>query len=62
MKNNDCKFDHFTLEFLGAPVVDGITQHPSPVAQPSTIYDLTGRRSRPVKGLNIINHQMVVVK
>lgn len=63
-QSNDCKFDHFTLEYLGAPIVDGIGNlKPQNSNLKPQIFDLTGRRlSHPVKGLNIINKQKVVVK
>ena len=64
-QSNDCKFDHFTLEYLGDPnMVDGIrdvtplTPHHSPL-----IYDLQGRRfSRPSKGISIVDGKKAVIK
>ena len=64
-QSNDCKFDHFTLEYLGhEPIVDGISTHQS---QASTlnpqIYDLLGRRSaRLMRGLNIVGGKKIVKK
>ena len=70
-QSNDCKFDHFTLEYLGNANATGINDrsllpsfggveggspHPSPL-----IFDLQGRRlSHPTKGLNIVNGRKVV--
>ncbi len=62
-QSNDCKFDHFTLEYLGDP--NGITGIQSSIfnVQSSIMYDLTGRRvSRPTKGLYIVNGQKVAIK
>jgi hypothetical protein len=64
-QSNDCKFDHFALEYLGhEPIVDGISTHQS---QASTlnpqIYDLLGRRSaRLMRGLNIVGGKKIVKK
>ena len=63
-QSNDCKFDHFTLEYLGLPETDGVKDL-SPLAPhaSSHIYDLTGRRVlRPTKGFYIVDGQKVVVK
>jgi len=56
-QSNDCKFDHFTLEFLGSNLPDGIslipnpglTPSPSPVGEGSnvgegSIYNLAGQK------------------
>ena len=62
--SNDCKFDHFTLEYLGGGTTDGITNHSaaSPLASP-VIFDLQGRRlARPAKGFNIVDGQKVIVR
>lgn len=63
-QSNDCKFDHFTLKYLGLPETDGVKDL-SPLAPhaSSHIYDLTGRRVlRPTKGFYIVDGQKVVVK
>ena len=56
-QSNDCKFDHFTLEFLGGNETSSIittTSRPNSVGQ--LIYDLSGRRlNRMKKGINILN-------
>ena len=65
-QSNDCKFDHFALEFLGnSSLTDGINNTSSSLnPNPSSlIYDLQGRQlKQPTKGLNIMNGQKVVVK
>jgi alpha-L-fucosidase len=61
-QSNDCKFDHFMLEFLKN------TQIPSAIGETHTttdarrfIYDLTGRRfSHLQKGLNIVDGKKVL--
>ena len=63
-QSNDCKFDHFTLEYLGgASETTGISDLSPLSASPSPlIYDLQGRRlARPAKGLNIVAGKKVVV-
>ena len=63
-QSNDCKFDHFTLEYLGdANETTGISDLSSLNAHSSTvIYDLQGHRLvRPMKGLNIVGGKKVVV-
>ena len=61
--SNDCKFDHFTLEYLGG-ATNGISEQKHQTSNlNSQIYDLQGRRrSHPVKGLNIINKEKVVAR
>jgi len=65
-KSNDCKFDHFTLEYLGDP--NGATSISATAAAPSQsttsrIYDLTGRRLTHLqKGINIVDGKKVIVK
>jgi hypothetical protein len=63
-QSNDCKFDHFTLEYLGSPITDHIStplsrtedRHPKR-------YDLYGRCvDHPAKGLYITKGQKVLVK
>ena len=66
-QSNDCKFDHFTLEYLGGAESTGIEAVNAPTSPfgkaNEAIFDLTGRRlSRPAKGLNIIGGQKVLVK
>ena len=66
-QSNDCKFDHFTLEFLGGGEATGISaSHPgsfAPIDAGSRIYDTKGHlRSRPAKGVNIINNKKVFLK
>ncbi|MBP5711608.1 MAG: DUF5013 domain-containing protein, partial [Prevotella sp.] len=63
-QSNDCKFDHFTLEYLGG---DNSATNISPSqlydsrSSAGTIYDLGGRRvGEPKKGINIVNGQKVV--
>ena len=63
-QSNDCKFDHFTIEFLGNPV-DTRIEAPQGVEtkMPSghAVFDFTGRRlARPVKGFNIVDGQKVL--
>lgn len=61
-QSNDCKFDHFTLEYLGAPATTGISEAVNAKAD-GQYYDLNGRRiNRPSKGLYIISGQCVVVE
>ncbi len=66
-QSNDCKFDHFTLEYLGdpngttgiKPIGDGKLKR----SHSSILYDLTGRRvSRPAKGLYLVNGKVIVIK
>ena len=63
-QSNDCKFDYFTLEYLGNAQVDGIRDiHQTESKTSNAIYDLAGRRlNRPMKGLNIIGTQKVLVR
>ena len=66
-QSNDCKFDHFTLEYLGDPSATSIKTLPTAAtslhAGAPRIYDLMGRRlTRPTKGINIVNGQKVVIK
>ncbi|MBR0047673.1 MAG: alpha-L-fucosidase [Bacteroidaceae bacterium] len=64
-QSNDCKFDHFTLEYLGNDSEpDGIKNIRNPQSgTPNVIYDLTGRRlNRPTKGLNIVGGQKILNK
>lgn len=61
-QSNDCKFDHFTLEYLGTPATTGISEAVNAKAD-GQYYDLNGRRiNRPSKGLYIISGQGVVVE
>ena len=63
--SNDCKFDHFTLEYLGHdPIVDGISNFkPQTSNHKPQIFDLQGRRrARLIKGLNIVGGQKIVKK
>ncbi len=61
-QSNDCKFDHFTLEYLGTPATTGISEAVNAKAD-GQYYDLNGRRiNRPSKGLFIISGQGVVVE
>ena len=70
-QSNDCKFDHFTLEYLGSSTTLGIQlstiRSASPLGsakncQLSTLHDLQGRRIiHPTKGLYIVNGQKVIV-
>ena len=64
-QSNDCKFDHFTLEYLGRHNgITGISILPVEDNSKSTlIYDLTGRRiNHPSKGLYVVNGQKVAIK
>jgi hypothetical protein len=62
--SNDCKFDHFTLEYLGDPnAATSVGSLPQNANAPQQIYDLQGRRrNRPERGLNIIDGQIRMVK
>ncbi len=63
--SNDCKFDHFTLEYLGGGETTGITDHQTLNGKPasSKTFDLQGRLlARPAKGINIVDGQKVIVK
>jgi len=67
-QSNDCKFDHFTLEYLGGDngttSIDNVqTSNGQQPATKGTIYDLNGLpHHHPLKGINILNGQKVVVK
>ncbi len=71
-QSNDCKFDHFTLEFLGSNMPNGISLTPdsSPKGEGSmkaeqSIYDLAGRQMvnrRLSKGIYILNGKKAVIK
>ena len=56
-QSNDCKFDHFTLEYLGSIETSSVsTPANSPNSVTQLIYDLSGRRlNRLQKGINIVN-------
>ena len=63
--SNDCKFDHFTLEYLGHdPIVDGMSNlKPQTSNHKPQIFDLQGRRRACLmKGLNIVGGQKIVKK
>ena len=70
--SNDCKFDHFTLEYLGDGTATGINdlgrdgQAATMNRKPLTVsqyYDLQGRRHvRPTKGLHIVDGKKVVIE
>ena len=64
--SNDCKFDHFTLEYLGGSPVTGIESVQNEEGRTVTdhsVYDITGRRiERPSKGLYIVNGQKTIVR
>lgn len=60
-QSNDCKFDHFTLEYLGNPNGEsGISSLPNAEKERDQLYDLLGRRlkSSP-KGLYILNNMII---
>ena len=62
-QSNDCKFDHFTLEYLGSESTNSIGNVEHGKKTESRYYDLNGRRiNRPSKGLYIISGQGVVVE
>jgi len=64
-QSNDCKFDHFTLEYMGTDVetaIGNVSSSGSLDAR-SLIYDLCGRRRAHLsRGINIIGDKKVVVK
>lgn len=70
--SNDCKFDHFTLEYLGDPngstgikeiKNEGDTDRRVLFGNEKNIYDLQGRRlAHPAKGINIVDGQKLIVK
>ena len=61
--SNDCKFDHFTLEYLGDEAtgiheVRGLNE-----AVQSPYYNLNGQSvAKPARGLYIVNGKKVLVK
>ena len=67
-QSNDCKFDHFTLEYLGSEKgqeqggeTDAINTQKKGTDAHSLIYDLNGRRMMSLrKGLNIVNGKKIV--
>ncbi|MBR6121228.1 MAG: alpha-L-fucosidase [Prevotella sp.] len=62
-QSNDCKFDHFTLEYMGTGST-GINDLQILNRKPSDskCFDLQGRRlAHPVKGLNIVDGKKVVI-
>ena len=64
-QSNDCKFDHFTIEYIGQGVETAVTAVSTSTTTNARnlIYDLSGRRrSRLHKGLNIVGDRKVVVK
>ncbi|MBR0274014.1 MAG: alpha-L-fucosidase [Bacteroidaceae bacterium] len=76
-QSNDCKFDHFTLEYLGGSLPDGISLNPAPKTHPQplsftegSIYNLAGQKivqrsssnHRLDKGAYIVNGQKVMMK
>ena len=65
-QSNDCKFDHFTLEYLGRPEdVSGIVDMKSVGTAPKAaqVYTLQGvRLSTPGKGIYIHNGKKIVVR
>lgn len=66
--SNDCKFDHFTLEYLGSEKgqeqggeTDAINTQKKGTDAHSLIYDLNGRRMMSLrKGLNIVNGKKII--
>ena len=63
-QSNDCKFDHFTLEYLGDHSTQtSINKPQQAIAAPKPIYDLNGRRrTRLEKGINIVGDKKMLVK
>ncbi len=67
-QSNDCKFDHFTLEYLGGDNSStGISSLPTTAGQQpaanDAIYDLGGRRIDVMrKGINIMNGKKIIVR
>lgn len=67
-QSNDCKFDHFTLEYLGGDNSStGISSLPTTAGQQpaanDAIYDLSGRRLDIMrKGINITNGKKIIVR
>ena len=63
-QSNDCKFDHFTLEYLGTP--SGIVETGQGTLQKeNVVYDLQGRRivSRSLpKGIYIVDGKKMLIK
>ena len=57
-QSNDCKFDHFTLEYLGNTVTgikSVLNEEAKTVVDEHTVYSLSGQRvSHPAKGLYIV--------
>ena len=63
-QSNDCKFDHFTLEYLGGKEeVTAINKTSNTTNARHFIYDINGRhRAQLQKGLNIVDGKKVVVR
>ena len=61
-QSNDCKFDHFTLEYLGGNS-SAITNNYTEKKSVNTIRDLLGRRlTQMQKGFNLLNNKPIFVK
>ena len=59
--SNDCKFDHFTLEYLGGSNITKVAEKRSTPPVRHQIYDLMGRRhTRLQNGLNIVDGKKVL--
>ena len=62
-QSNDCKFDHFTLEFLGDETRLSIDEPRHATDARNLIYDITGRRRVHLqKGLNIVDGKKILMK
>ena len=60
--SNDCKFDHFTLEYLSAAVGTAVSSLRHTTDARSLIFDLNGRRRYQLqKGFNIVDGKKVFV-
>jgi alpha-L-fucosidase len=59
--SNDCKFDHFTLEYLGGSAFTTVGNLSRPNNARHLIYSLTGRRyTQMQKGINIVDGKKVL--
>ena len=62
-QSNDCKFDHFTLEFLGDEAYLSIKEPRHATDARNLIYDINGRRRiHAQKGINIVDGKKILVK
>ena len=62
-QSNDCKFDHFTLEFLGDEAYLSIKEPRHATDARNLIYDINGRRRiHAQKGINIVDGKKILMK